>query len=39
MDAELDSGPIIMKQKFKLKENTYIGEVYKWLEVLSQTVS
>ena len=32
MDEGLDSGPIIMKERFKLKEDTYIGEIYDWSE-------
>ncbi|MEM9103643.1 MAG: hypothetical protein AAGB12_15135, partial [Pseudomonadota bacterium] len=32
MDEGLDSGPIIKKERFKLSEDTYIGEVYEWFE-------
>jgi len=32
MDAGLDSGPIIFKEKFILSNNIYIGEVYDWLQ-------
>lgn len=31
MDEGLDSGAIIHKEKFELKNNTYIGEIYEWL--------
>lgn len=31
MDEKLDSGAVIRKETFKLKDNTYIGEVYDWL--------
>ena len=32
MTEELDSGPIISQEFFTLKKDTYIGEVYKWLD-------
>ena len=32
MDATLDSGPIIHKEYLNLSEDTYIGEVYEWIE-------
>ena len=31
MDEGLDSGPIVVKKKFGLENDTYIGEVYEWL--------
>ncbi len=31
MNEKLDSGAIIKKEVFKLKEDTYIGEIYEWL--------
>ena len=31
MDERLDSGAIITKEVFKLKEDIYIGEIYEWL--------
>ena len=31
MDEGLDSGPIVVKKKFELENDTYIGEVYEWL--------
>ena len=31
MNSELDSGPIVLKDKFFLKEDTYISDVYEWL--------
>lgn len=32
MDEGLDSGPVISKEWFKLREDTYIDEVYEWFE-------
>ena len=32
MEKDLDSGPIILKEKYLLTQNTYIGEIYEWLE-------
>ena len=32
MDANLDSGPVIVKKFLKLTEQTYISDVYIWLE-------
>jgi methionyl-tRNA formyltransferase len=32
MDEGLDSGPVISKERFKLREDTYIDEVYEWFE-------
>lgn len=31
MDAGLDTGPIILQETFKLKSDTFIGEIYEWL--------
>ena len=30
INSELDSGPIVLKDKFFLKEDTYISDVYEW---------
>lgn len=32
MNSDLDSGPIIFKDKFKIKRDTYVSEIYEWLE-------
>jgi methionyl-tRNA formyltransferase len=32
MVEELDSGPYLLKAFYELNENTYIGDIYKWLE-------
>ena len=31
MNSELDSGPIVLKDKFFLKEEIHISDVYEWL--------
>ncbi|WP_027720771.1 methionyl-tRNA formyltransferase [Maridesulfovibrio zosterae] len=35
MTPELDSGPIVKKDFFKLTDNTYISEVYDWFHKMS----
>ena len=32
MVEELDTGPILLSKKYELDENTYIGDVYSWLD-------
>ncbi len=32
MVEELDAGPILLSKKYELDENTYIGDVYSWLD-------
>lgn len=32
MTEELDAGPFIIKDFFEITKNTYIGEIYNWLE-------
>ena len=34
MDANLDSGPIVLKKKFNLTKHTYITEIYEWLQIV-----
>lgn len=32
MNEKLDDGPIIIKNKYKLNPNTYIGDIYDWFD-------
>jgi methionyl-tRNA formyltransferase len=34
MVAELDAGPVLIREKFSLKPTTYIGEVIQWMDSL-----
>ena len=34
MDASLDSGPVITKEFLKIDDDTYIGDVYSWLQAI-----
>jgi len=42
MDDGLDSGPVLLQEFFDLEEDTYVGEIYEWLNsripVLFETV-
>tara|TARA_B100000676_G_C18075195_1_gene847125 strand:+ start:2431 stop:3363 length:933 start_codon:yes stop_codon:yes gene_type:complete len=38
MTEKLDEGPIVKKEYFNLKKNTYVGDVYEWIKEISPTL-